>query len=357
MKNAIRSPSRHAQTRTLCGAPLGSTVATWAKLARESSVRRLSESSAMSGSSHGTMRVMSLPHEIRAACARVAGVARQVRIVEPAIPDYARTLPAESPPAPDLAPGAADERRAAFGLQLNAVNFGSGWFPTLRKPAGLSGFRTVEAGLKARGPWSAEELVRVDAVEAAATFGGQDPEHELMALFARSLHELGEHVRDHHSGSFLALARSGGGSAVELAERLGRLPTWCDVSRYDGAPVPFFKRAQLAAADLHLQGIAPAGDVAALTLFADNLVPHVLRIDGVLELAPALVARIDRGDLIEHDSPEEVEIRACAVHAAELLVAAHEGTTATAVDNALWHRGGAPRYKAHPRHRSRTTAY
>ena len=52
-----------------------------------------------------------------------------------------------------------------------------------------------------------------------------------------------------------------------------------------------------------------------------------------------------------------MEIRACALHAVELLVAAHEGTTATAVDNALWHRGAAPRYKAHPRHRARTTAY
>jgi hypothetical protein len=300
---------------------------------------------------------MSLPGDVRAACARVAGAARQVRIVERAIPEYARTLPAESPPAPDLAPGASDEERAAFGLQLNAVNFGSGWFPTLRKPPGLSGFRTVEAGLRARGPWSAEALTRVDAAEAAARFGGQDPGHELMALFAAALNELGQHVLAEHEGSFLALARSGDGSAVALAEHLAGLPTWLDVSPYDGGDVPFFKRAQLAAADLHLQGIAPAGDLAAMTLFADNLVPHVLRIDGVLELDAGLVARIDRGEPIEHDSPEEVEIRACAVHAVELLVAAHEGTTATAVDNALWHRGAAARYKAHPRHRTRTTAY
>src|SRR5215218_1039510 len=281
--------------------------------------------------------VMALPDEIRAACARVAGAARHVRIVEAAIAGYARTLPDESPLAPDLAPRASDEQRAAFGLQLNAVNFGSGWFPTLRKPPGLSGFRTVEAGLRARGPWTAEELTRVGAAEAAATFAGQDPGHELMALFAGALNELGEHV-----------ARE---------DRPARLPTSRDVSTSDRAPVPFFKPAQLAAADLHLQGIAPAADLAALTLFADNLVPHVLRIDGVLEFEQRLVGRIDRGELIEHDSPEEVEIRACALHAVELLVAAHERTTATAVDYALWHRGAEPRYKAHPRHRARTTAY
>ena len=70
------------------------------------------------------------------------------------------------------------------------------------------------------------------------------------------------------------------------------------------------------------------------------------------------MARIEAGELIEHDSREEVEIRAAALHAVELLVAAHPtGTTATAVDNTLWHRGAAPRYKARPRHRARTTAY
>jgi hypothetical protein len=302
-------------------------------------------------------RPVSLPDDIRAACARVAERARHVRIVHDAIPAYAQTLPADSPPAPDLAPGASDEERAAFGLQLNAVNFGSGWFPTLRKPPGLSGFRTVEAGLKERGPWSAEALTQVDATEAAATFGEQDPRHELMALFAAALRELGQHVLDAHDGSFLALARAGGGSAVALAEHLAALPTWRDVSPYDGAEVPFFKRAQLAAADLHLQGIAPAADVAGLTLFADNLVPHVLRLDGVLEADPALVARIDAGELLEHDSPEEVELRACALHAVELLVRAHGATTATAVDYVLWTRGGGASYKARPRHRARTTAY
>ena len=255
---------------------------------------------------------MGLPDDVRSACACVAARAGQVRVNAAAIPAYARALPAESPPAPDLAPGASDERRAAFGLQLNAVNFGSGWFPTLRKPPGLSGFRTMEAGLRARGPWTAEGLTQVDAAEVASTFGGQDPEHELMPLFARALRELGEHARAEHGGSFLALARSGEGSAVALAERLGALPTWRDVSPYDGRAVPFFKRAQLAAADLHLQGLAPAADTARLTLFADNLVPHVLRIDGVLAFDPALVARIDREELLAHDSPEEVEIRACA---------------------------------------------
>ncbi len=298
---------------------------------------------------------MALPDEIRAAAAAVAARARFVRIVEDRIEPYAATLPAESLPAPDLE-GASLEQRAAFSLTLNAVNFGSGWFPTLRKAPGMSGFRTVEAGLRAHGPSSADELAAITREEIAAAVG-QDPEHELMGHFAAHLRELGERVRDEHDGSFLALAQSGDGSATALVERLASWPTWRDVSTYDGDEVPFFKRAQIAAADLALAGIAPAGDLAELTLFADNLVPHVLRVDGVLEVDPDLVARIESEQLLEHDSPEEVELRACALHAVEQLVAAHGSTTATAVDNTLWNRGAQPRYKAIPRHRARTTDY
>ena len=269
---------------------------------------------------------MALVDEIRAACAGVAGRARHVRIVEEAIAPYARTLPAESPPAPDLE-GASLEQRAAFSLTLNAINFGSGWFPTLRKPPGLSGFRTVEAGLRARGPWTAAELLAIETSEVAATFG-QDPKHELMALFTQALRELGDRVTVEYFGRFLGLVRSADGSAERLAGTLASWPTWHDVSGHDGERVPFYKRAQIAAADLHLAGIAPASDLARLTLFADNLVPHVLRLDGVLEFDDRLVGRIDEGLLLEHGSPEEVEIRACALHAVELLVAAHGDTTA-----------------------------
>src|SRR4051812_13976944 len=164
---------------------------------------------------------MALSDDVRAACAWVADRARQVRIVAEAIEPYARALPPGPSPAPDLESGATDEARAAFSLQVNAINFGSGWFPTLRKPPGLSGFRTVEAALRRRGPWSTEELAAVETADVADVVG-QDPDHELMALFAEALREIGEHVATEHGGSFLALARSGEGSAVALAEQLGR---------------------------------------------------------------------------------------------------------------------------------------
>ena len=292
---------------------------------------------------------MSLVDEIREACAWVSERARAVHIEHGAIAAYAAQLPSEPPePAPDLRTDDL-EARAAFSLQLDAINFGSGWFPTLRKPPGLSGYRTVEKGLREHGPFTRDELLGMTPERIAAVMG-QEPAHELMALFARALNELGERV-----ASFADFARPG--SAVELAEELATWPMWSDVSSYDGRAVPFYKRAQIAPFDLHLQGIAPAHDVHRLTIFADNLVPHVLRLDGVLGFDPALVARIERGELLEHGSPEEVEIRAAALHATELLVAANGATTAAAADNWLWNRGAGETYKAAPRHRSRTTAY
>jgi hypothetical protein len=292
-----------------------------------------------------------LTDDIRAAAARVAGEATSVRIDADRIEPYAHALEPSAPPTPDLA-GADDETRAAFSLQLNAINFGSGWFPTLDKPDGLSGFGTMERGLRTRGPWTAHELRTLTREEIARTFG-QRPDHELMGLFERHLNALGERI----DGSFLAFARAHE-SVEHLATELASWETWRDVSPYPSGDVPLFKRAQIAAADLANAGLIAPDGLNRLTLFADNLVPHVLRLDGVLIFDDDLVQRIDQGVLLEHDSPEEVEIRATALHAVELLVHAHpQPTTASALDWVLWTRGAGRRYKAHPRHRSRTTAY
>jgi hypothetical protein len=283
---------------------------------------------------------VSIAAAARAACAQIADRARHVRIREERIADYAATLGTpDHYPAPAVEIDGTPERRAAFHLTVDAVNFGSGWFPTLRKREGRSGYFTIALGIRDRGPWSAEQLRGLEAADVAAATG-QDPGHELMALYAEHLRELGERARD----GFLALAQR-----PDLAEHLATWPTFADA--------PFFKRAQLTAYDMVCAGFAPRGAEGDLTLFADNLVPHVLRLDGVLDYDPALLARIDAGELLEHGSSEEVEIRACALHAVEVLVRARPGLTAPGVDNLLWHRGQGPRYKAVPRHRSRTTAY
>ncbi len=306
--------------------------------------------------------------ELRHACAAVAARARSVRVVSEAIGAYAAALtPGPEPSEPRAVPAtpAERERRAAYWLTMDAINFGSGWFPTLRKRDGLSGYNTIAAALGDRfdehGAWSAGELAQLDAATLAPVLG-QDPGHELMALYAASLRDLGQRVTAEHDGRFAAVADAAGSSAVALARRLGTWPSFADTSRYGDLTIAFLKRAQIAAADLDRAGVARFEDLHALTMFADNLVPHVLRLDGVLAFAPDLAARIDGEELIVHGSAEEVEIRAGAVHAVELIVAAVpggavNGVTAAALDQRLWQRGQQPRYKAAPRHRSRCTAY
>jgi hypothetical protein len=295
--------------------------------------------------------------DLRTACAHVAAHATRVTVDERAIARYAASLAcsraAEQPSGqPRL------EERAAAVLTLDAINFGSGWFPTLRKRDGLSGYNTIAAAWREHAPPRAHELARIDAGTVARRLG-QKPGHPLMALYAASLRDLAAHVDAEHDGSFASLATSTP-SAVALAHRLGGWRSFADTSRYGNLEIPFLKRAQIAAADLARAGVTRPSDLDRLTMFADNLVPHVLRLDGVLHFDSDLVGRIDIGELIEHGSPEEVEIRACGLHAVELIVAARAATapvTAAEVDECLWNRGQQPRYKAVPRHRSRCTAY
>jgi hypothetical protein len=272
------------------------------------------------------------------------------------LPATAESAPPD--PATELTEGDR-ETRAAFVLCLDAINFGSGWWPTIRKRSGHSGYFTIAARLTERfrdsGAWSADELTELRAADIAGVVG-QDAGHPLMAHYAAALNDVGEHVSADHGGRFEAVVEATRGSAVALADLLAEWRAFADVSIYEGRPVPFFKRAQIAAADLDRMGVVELRDLDRLTAFADNLVPHVLRVDGVLWLDPALEARIEAGELLEHRSPEEVELRACAVHAIELL-AATTSLTPAEIDAALWNRGRTERYKSRPRPRSPNTAY
>ena len=241
---------------------------------------------------------------------------------------------------------------------MNAINFGSGWWPTVRKRPGHSGYATMAAGVEERfaeaGPWSAEELVAMSPAAVAAGLG-QDPAHPLMAQFAAALRDVGERLRTGHGGRFLGVVE-GADSIPALAGVLAGWDAFADASEYEGREIPFFKRAQLAAADLRRAGVADLPGTERLTAFADNLVPHVLRVDGILRLDPGLTARIEAEELLAHGSPEEVELRAGAVQAIELLSTACDLTPAE-IDSALWSRGRGRRYKSLPRPRSRNTAY
>lgn len=300
--------------------------------------------------------------------------ARFVRIDDQRLERYAAELPSselgrsgtlELPAGADSA-----ESRAAFVLTLNAVNFGSGYFPYLRKLPGCSGYRTLETRLRQRfeqaGELSSAELREMDPGRCRRLFGQETAStevSELMGLYARAWRDLGTLLETRFGGCFLALVEAARGRVERLVAMLLEMPLYRDVARYDELEVPFLKRAQLAALDLDaaLAGRSaayPFGDLERLTLCADNLVAHVLRMDGVLGYESGLGDRIERGEPLPAGSQEEVEIRASEVEAVERIVAAVGGRiTAAELDGWLWRRGGAPRYKARPRHRTRCPYY
>ena len=290
---------------------------------------------------------MTIPEQVREHCAAIAASARHVSIDLEAAGRIQPGLPPVLDPDRHYLEGSREDV-AMYMLTLGTINFGSGWFPTLRKRPGSSGYYTIAWGLAERfrevGPWSPSDLRALDAVEIADVLG-QDRRHELMGLYADALRSLGSFLTGRTAVDVLEAVD---GSAVRLAEVLAAaMPFFDDAG--------FWKRAQITANDLVLAGVAEFNDVDELTIFADNLVPHVLRVDGVLVYDPPLADHIDRGDLLPR-GPQETEIRACAVHACVHIARELEVPERT-LDTWLWDRGQEPRYKSLPRHRTRTVFY
>jgi hypothetical protein len=311
---------------------------------------------------------------IRDACAEVAASARWVAIDPAAITPYAQTL------APHIAPlahtaehhllGRGDDTLAFFVI-LDTINFGSGYAPYLNRD-GASGYFTVAKRLKehcaAHGIPAPAELTRWAAQDYARIFGqdlANPHARELMGLFASALTALGRWVREQHGDDYLGFLRRAA-SVEQAVAALLAMPFFRDVATYGGREVPFLKRAQIMLHDLKIAApdhpLLGFPDFAALTIFADNVVPFVLRADGVLRYDDGLNRRIASGESIVSGSAEEVEMRACAVHAAELVVAAMaragRAITAREIDQALWTRGQAIRGQVATRpHLTRCTFY
>ena len=319
---------------------------------------------------------MSVFEEIRRASAAVARQANWVRLNQERLEILAQDFVAGTQTGSDSDPAhhqREDEASTlAFVLTLDAVNFGSGWFPHLEKRPGASGYFTIAAGLKdffdAHGALTPAALTEMESAQCARIFGqvpGRAPISGLMDLFAQSWRDLGRLVGREFGGSFATLVDAAGHSTATLVEILSSMPLYRDVEDYGGLRVPFYKRAQITCSDLAeaFEGAGPGrfDDLDDLTIFADNLVPHVLRREGVLEYDPDLLSRIGSGELIALGSDEEIEIRAVALYAVERLSEAlgERGCKAPPrrLDAWLWERGQGASMKAEPRHRTRCAYY
>jgi hypothetical protein len=309
---------------------------------------------------------MNLADRVRSHCQDISQNLQHLTINYKTIASYAQTLDWAAPltestepssAAADISPSpaAADiEQQRLLVLALDTINFGSGWHDVVTKRPGLSGARSMAASLidfaNNTGGLTAHVMTELE-VDSCVQIFGQDATNteavELVSHFSRALNQLGAFVNTHESAT--AIIDSADRSAVQFAEILSTMELFNDVG--------YYKRAQIAAADLARESLASFDDLADLTAFADNLVPHVLAVDGVITLQSSLRNRISKGELLVPRGRAEAELRAVAVQVVELMCLHRPDLRAMDIDRILWERGGEPLYKSQRRPRCRSVYY
>ncbi len=300
--------------------------------------------------------------DIAPACAEVAAQVSHVKINHDEIPAYARFIVGKYSVTTELEAehhyvSTDREKTAAYILALNSVNFGSGYF-MIAKEAGIE----LEYDVIARGLKKAfeqdnfvtpQDWTRVTAKDLSELLSISLDRHphldELLHNFASHLRATGEKIVSEYGGKVLNLLSACGHSAAALAETVGAWPHFRDVHHYKGRDVPILKRAQILGADMNL-ALGDLRDVDRLTCFADNMVPHVLRCDGILEYTT--------DEAIHDGSEKEIELRASAIHVVECMrKALGGGITSVNIDHMLWHRGYDPDIYERKPHRTRSVWY
>ncbi len=311
---------------------------------------------------------------IRKAFKDVADQAQHVRIRHDKIEAYAKSLkPLLKEEVFDQAHHfiGSPEQTAAFVLILDSINFGG----TFKKDLVKEGFAlrdsslyfTMAAKLKEifenEGGISAAKLATIKTQDCAALFGltSGPVASKIADLYARSLRELGEFIDSKHGGRFAGVLDSAENSVEKLVGELSDLKSFNDISDYKGIRVPLLKRAQITAADLHLAfehlGRQLFNDIDKLTTFPDNAVAHVLHEDGLLEYSKDLQKKIEDGIELKAGSEEEIEIRACAGHAVELIRSLRPDLNSMNIDHVLWLRSHEPDYLVRNHHKAMTMFY
>ncbi|VFQ58351.1 unnamed protein product [Cuscuta campestris] len=160
----------------------------------------------------------------------------------------------------------------------------------------------------------------------------------------RLLHEVGLELERHFDGKASKLVESSGKSAVKLVSLItSHFPGFRDHTLYKGHQVFLYKRAQIFVADLwgafKGQGYGEFSDIGSITIFADYIVPAVLQQLGVLKYSSSLAKSIETNTEIGSGSEEEVELRACSIHAVEKmreLISNKSGKQVLSVELDLW---------------------
>ena len=94
----------------------------------------------------GTLPAMRLTEEVRRTAQEIAAGAQWVTVDESALDAVERAAPPAARSRTATTSRAPPEDVATYLAALDTINFGSGWFPTLRKRPGMSGYFTMAPG-------------------------------------------------------------------------------------------------------------------------------------------------------------------------------------------------------------------
>ena len=167
-------------------------------------------------------------------------------------------------------------------------------------------------------------------------------------------------------GHWHEVVRRAKGSAVRLVELLvTEFPSFSDVAEFEGRPVAFYKRAQLAVGMIYQafdrRDWGDFADFDRLTVYADYKLPQILRKLGILVYDGDLASLVDSQAHLRAGGRMEVEIRASTIWACELmrqaLLPRAPGLTSAHIDFWLWDASHEKSPDDRPYHRMVTTAY
>ncbi|WOL12642.1 UPF0553 protein-like [Canna indica] len=181
----------------------------------------------------------------------------------------------------------------------------------------------------------------------------------------RLLHEVGLELERNFGGEAANLVKASGKSAANLVTLVTRhFPGFRDHSVYKGHQIFLYKRAQIFAADVwgafKGQGYGEFYDIKSITIFADYIVPAVLRQLGVLKYSSSLSSSVDTKAEICSGSEEEIELRACTIHAVEKMrdiIQSKFGKQVLSVEMDLWLWSRGVQNSALPHHRTLSIYY
>ncbi|WP_201732329.1 queuosine salvage family protein [Acidithrix sp. C25] len=247
----------------------------------------------------------------------------------------------------------------AFVIVVDYLNFGSGYFKDLQKNSTGSGYLTFAQGLTSyfvdHYPFKPSHLTTITSDQMTEILQQRDPSPQvsiLIDLLVKAVNELGMYLEGNFADSFVEFAKYLNRDVDDCLKTLIELPALADY--YEINEIAFYplKKAQIILSDLdmiwrfHHKNLDVAqipfciSGIHKLTAFADNSLPHVLRVEKVLEYDPALESHIQLGGRLEYSSWAEVEIRAATIQSVEMIHAKLLGDGITLypnqIDAAIW---------------------